>query len=145
MPEPIVESIEVAPSEDSGNVPAEAPSQPATPATPPAEPTEAVVPPAEAAPAEPELYELPDGRKVDAETLAHEWKTNFMPDYTKKSQILAQRGGQDISQPATPKVYEDPNYVPKDYAEIVRLAKEEASSKNGRRATGIDVLKVISK
>lgn len=37
-----------------------------------------------------ELYDLPDGRKVDAKTLSREWKENFMPDYTKKSQRLSE-------------------------------------------------------
>ena len=35
------------------------------------------------------MYELPDGRKVTGEELSREWKDNFLPDYTKKSQELA--------------------------------------------------------
>lgn len=126
MPEPIVESVEVLPSEENGNVPAEAPNPESKPAAPaPAEPTEPATP---AEPAE-ELFELPDGRKVDAETLAKEWKENFMPDYTRKSQELAR-----VAKPAetlpnnnqpTPKVYEDPEWQPKSYAELIAIAKEE--------------------
>lgn len=34
------------------------------------------------------LYTLPDGREVDAETLSKEWKENFYPEFTKRSQEL---------------------------------------------------------
>jgi hypothetical protein len=37
----------------------------------------------------PELYELPDGRMVDAKTLSKEWKENFYPEFTKRSQSLS--------------------------------------------------------
>jgi len=39
---------------------------------------------------EQELYDLPDGRKVDGKTLSKEWKENFYPDYTRKSQKLSE-------------------------------------------------------
>lgn len=126
MPEPIVESVEALPSEESGNVPAEAPNPEPAPADPaPTDPKE----PAAPAATEPELFELPDGRKVDAETLAKEWKENFMPDYTRKSQELAK-----VAKPAealptdnkpTPKVYENPEWQPQSYAELIAIAKEE--------------------
>lgn len=35
-----------------------------------------------------ELFELPDGRKVDKETLSKEWKENFYPEFTRRSQKL---------------------------------------------------------
>jgi predicted NAD-dependent protein-ADP-ribosyltransferase YbiA (DUF1768 family) len=35
------------------------------------------------------LFELPDGRKVDASTLSKEWKENFYPEFTRRSQQLA--------------------------------------------------------
>lgn len=35
------------------------------------------------------LFELPDGRKVDALTLSKEWKENFYPEFTRRSQALA--------------------------------------------------------
>jgi hypothetical protein len=80
------------------------------------------------------LYELPDGRKVDAQTLQKEWKTNFLPDYTKKSQTLAEMqkamGVQQPNinnpqqQPQAP-AWTDPNWVPQTYAEIVEAAAQK--------------------
>lgn len=117
------ESIDVVPSADNGNVPAEAPSEQPIVETP------AVVETAQ--PAEPvvELFELPDGRKVDAETLSKEWKENFYPDYTRKSQALAEKDKKpetllQNNQPANP--YADPEYVPKDFEEILKAAEERA-------------------
>lgn len=126
MPEPIVEeSVDALPSEDNGNVPVDAPNPEATPADiAPTDPKEPV------APTEPEaeLFELPDGRKVDAETLAKEWKENFMPDYTRKSQELAKvtkpENLPDNNNP-TQKVYENPEWQPQSYAELIAIAKEE--------------------
>jgi len=117
------ESIEVVASEESGNVPAEAPSQPIEPAPVPAEPTEPETP---AAPTEPELYELPDGRKVDAATLATEFKDNFLPEFTRKSQKLAEleKPQTDPQPPKSP--YADPEYVPQSYEEIIKAAEERA-------------------
>lgn len=119
------EPIEVAPSEDNGNVSAMemgtvSPSEP-TPVEP-------------ATPAEPEekLFELPDGRKVDGETLAREWKDNFLPEFTRKSQTLAEiekaQNSQNINnQPTDP--YADPNYIPKNYAELIAEAEARALKK----------------
>jgi len=86
----------------------------------PTEQEEPVVPPTE--PAEPELFELPDGRKVDADTLTKEWKENFYPEYTRKSQELAQ-----YKQATTPEVTTEPKepWVPETYEEIIQKAKEE--------------------
>lgn len=39
---------------------------------------------------EEELFEMPDGKKVNAATLAKEWKENFYPEYTRKSQRLSE-------------------------------------------------------
>lgn len=111
------ESIEVVPSEDGGNgLPPEAPSEP-TKTEAPAEPVEP------AQPAEPvqELYELPDGRKVDAGTLSKEWKENFYPDYTRKSQALAAK--ELPTEPAKP--HSDPEWAPQTYAELIEVAKQE--------------------
>lgn len=116
------ESIEVAPSEDNGNIPAEqvAPVEPEAPAE-----AEPVVTPEPVV--EPELFELPDGRKVDAATLATEFKTNFLPEFTRKSQELAELKKAPLpEQPKSP--YEDPEYVPKSYAEIIEAAKKEMLS-----------------
>ena len=43
---------------------------------------------------EAELFELPDGRKVDAATLQTEWKENFAPEFTRRSQELAEKRNQ---------------------------------------------------
>jgi len=37
-----------------------------------------------------ELFDLPDGRKVPAEELSKEWKENFYPEFTRRSQQLAE-------------------------------------------------------
>jgi len=124
MPE---DSIEVVNSEEGGNgLPTETPtpSEPTpetTPETEPVTPTEPAVVPT----TEQELYELPDGRKVDAQTLATEFKQNFLPEFTRKSQELAKLKEQPLpEQPKSP--YEDPEYTPKSYEEIIRVAEERA-------------------
>lgn len=101
----------------------DAPSEPIAPAAP-AEPTE----PAQPAEPEAELYELPDGRKVDAGTLSREWKENFYPDYTRKSQELAKAKNPEPlpnNEPAK-NPYADPTYVPQSYEEILKVAEERA-------------------
>lgn len=104
-----------------------------TPAEPvaPTEPTEPVVPPTEP-PAEPVLYELPDGRKVDAETLSKEWKENFYPDYTRKSQALAAKETVPITTEPTKSSLDD--WQPTSYAEIVEKAKQEMKLELEREA-----------
>lgn len=92
--------------------------------------------PADPAPENPEvkpeevLYETPDGRKVNAETLQKEWKENFLPEFTRKSQRLAElERGVDtkITNPHKDEPeWKKPDYVPKDYAEVIELAKKEA-------------------
>jgi len=49
-------------------------------------------------PAEEELFELPDGRKVDAAGVAQEYR-NLLGDYTQKSQKLAEltRGTETVA------------------------------------------------
>lgn len=121
MPEPIVESVEAAPSADNGNLPLETPSEPVAPVVSPAEepvkPTEPTV----------ELFELPDGRKVDANTLSKEWKENFYPDYTRKSQELAKKTTETLPKTEPAKSpYSDPNYVPQSYEEIISVAEQRA-------------------
>lgn len=125
MPDPNDGNVEALPSADNGNIPVDAPNPEPKPAEPaPAAPKE----PAAPAATEPELFELPDGRKVDAETLAKEWKENFMPDYTRKSQELAKVTKPPEALPdnkPTPKVYENPEWQPSSYAELIAIAKEE--------------------
>lgn len=119
------ETIEVVvPSEEGGNgLPTETPKEEASTATPaePVETTEPVEP-------KEELYELPDGRKVDAETLSKEWKENFYPDYTRKSQELAKvKNPEPINNNDAPNSpYSDPEYVPQSYEELLQVAEERA-------------------
>jgi len=126
------ESIAAEPSEENGNIPAEEMGAVSTPSeqtgeegatneeastgeNPEATPT-----------TEPELYELPDGRKVDGATLAKEWKDNFLPDYTKKSQTLAEiEKSKQTNQTPEQKPYQDPNWTPKDWPELIEVAKQE--------------------
>ncbi len=141
--DPLENPVFAAPSVENGNMPLDTPSQPETPAPQeaptPAQPVAPEVPVTEQPPVaqptatpEGELHELPDGRKVDAATLAREWKENFLPDYTRKSQIIAaqrQQGQPAIidnnpQQPANP--YADPNYIPKNYEEIIAVAEARA-------------------
>ncbi len=81
------------------------------------------------------LYDLPDGRKVDAETLQKEWKENFLPEFTRKSQRLAEyeKAKTTTSEPETPK-WKDPDYVPQTYAEIVELAAQEMERRQTEKA-----------
>lgn len=134
------ESIAADPSEDNGNVPldredtpAPPPSDPPAPANP-AAPTEPVEPapaadPAEPPASEPVLYELPDGRKVDGETLTKEWKENFLPEFTRKSQIIASLDKPPTinTPPANP--LEDPEYTPKTYAELAEQIRIDIEAK----------------
>lgn len=97
----------------------ETPSEPVETETP-AETVETV----ETTEPEVALYELPDGRKVDAETLSREWKENFMPDYTKKAQELAAVKAPITEQKPTNPL-EDPEYIPATYAELAQQIKAD--------------------
>jgi len=107
---------EATPLEEAEAAPSEAAPEDGTET--PAEPTAETSTEAPAV-AEPELFELPDGRKVDAATLSREWKENFYPDYTRKSQDLAA-----LTKAPTPPGEEktdplkDPNYIPPTYDEL---------------------------
>ena len=74
------------------------------------------------------LYETPDGRKVDAATLQREWKENFLPEFTRKSQALAKYESEKNlnNQPKNEPEWKSPDYVPGSYAELVEVAKAEA-------------------
>lgn len=133
MPEPIApaDSIEVVPVSDGGNgLPPDSTPPSPTPATPPAEP--AATPAVPATPAEPtsELYELPDGRKVDGATVAQEYK-NLLGDYTRKSQALAAKDTPPApTAPLQPNTatspQDDPNWIPQSYHELIKVAEERA-------------------
>lgn len=88
----------------------------------PAEQTETPAPTAEATQ---ELYELPDGRKVDGQTLAKEWKENFLPDYTRKAQRLAAIEKPKPTEAPDAEPWRDPNWQPQTYAELIEAAKTE--------------------
>lgn len=120
-----VESMETPPSEDQGNIPVDAPET--TPAsdqtTDPAKPAETT---------EPQLFELPDGRKLTGEELYKEHTENLLPEFTRRSQRLSEleKAPQTTinNQPQqTPEnKYADPNYVPQTYEEIIAAAEERA-------------------
>ena len=103
---------------ESIQAPSEEPVVETEPTIEPVTPTEPQEP---VQPTEPELYELPDGRKVDAETLSKEWKENFYPEYTRKSQELAQVKQTPQTAPSEPKE----EWVPQTYEEIIEKAKQE--------------------
>lgn len=103
---------------ESIQAPTEEPVVETEPIVEPVTPTEPQEP---AQPAEPELYELPDGRKVDADTLSKEWKENFYPEYTRKSQELAQV--KQATQPVQTEPKEE--WIPQTYEEIIEKAKQE--------------------
>jgi len=134
------ESISVAPSDDNGNTPimeetVETPSEPTE--------TEVTTEKEPETPAEPvvELFELPDGRKVDAVTLSKEWKENFLPDYTRKSQALAVKE-KPLEEPTSK--FADPTYTPGTYEEIIQAAEERAlKTIEGRETARIEQAKAI--
>jgi len=136
MPEPYETNVELTdsvpaadPTPKADEAPVETPSpegetKVTTPEADPADPT------ATADPAQPveTLYDLPDGRKVNAETLAKEFKENFLPDYTRKSQILSQiEGKKDPTNPEEKKKpWQEEGYEPKNWAEAIEISKREA-------------------
>ena len=117
MPE---ETVEVVSSDNTMDTSvAEAPSE---------TPTQEAPAPVETSEPKEELYELPDGRKVDAVTLSKEWKENFYPDYTRKSQALAakEKAPEISNTPKEEDPFANPDYVPQSYAEIIKIAEERA-------------------
>lgn len=115
----VVDSAQVV--EEEPEVPSEQPIEPENPA-------EEIVETEEPSdPVEPQLFELPDGRKVDSATLAREFKENFLPDYTRKSQALAEI---EKSKNKLNEIAEDPyakhDYAPQNYREVIEIAKKEA-------------------
>lgn len=101
--------------EPAVETPSEAPTEQVTPETPVVEtPT-----------VEDSLYELPDGRKVDAETLQREWKENFYPEYTRKSQKLSEYENLNKPKEEVPE-WKRPDYIPQSYAEVIEIAERNA-------------------
>lgn len=86
---------------------------------------------------EPMLYDTPDGRKVSAEILQKEWKENFLPDYTRKSQELAEirRKDVEINKVIDIPAWKQPDYIPESYADVIEIAKQEALKELETKAT----------
>lgn len=131
MPEPeaVVDRVDALPSEDNGNVAVDdikpAPSPEPTPAPAPAAPAEPATPPAEPVI---EKFKLPDGREVTADELYREHTENLLPEFTRRSQELARLKGNPGGLPdngPTQKPYENPDWAPKSYAELIEIAKQE--------------------
>ena len=75
-----------------------------------------------------DLYELPDGRKVDGATLATEFKEKFLPDYTRKSQELARLKNQTDPTINKPQDNDNPtpdDWEPQSWGEVLEKAKAE--------------------
>jgi len=117
----IEETVDVAPSEENGNVPLDTPSEETPEEEPAVEGDEAPAVAETDVEPEAELFELPDGRKVDAVTLQTEWKENFAPEFTRRSQELAElkKGTQELPTETPTSPYADPDYVPESYEEIL--------------------------
>ena len=94
---------------------------------------------------EEQLFELPDGRKVDADTLQNEWKNNFLPDYTRKSQELATfKTGNSPKEEETRSLLADPEYVPDSYLSLAEQIKAELRADMQREEqTRIDQQKAV--
>lgn len=124
-----LEALQEAKSSEAAETPAPVEVTPEAPSPTPTEEAVEIEAPKPEAKTEPsqELYELPDGRKVDAATLAKEWKENFMPDYTKKSQALAAKNEpkKDTEQPK----WADPNWQPETYDELLNAAEQRVLAK----------------
>ena len=78
---------------------------------------------------ESKFYETPDGRQVTAEELQKEWKENFLPEFTRKSQELAdiKRNKEQLNSPPKDEpAWKKDDYVPQNYAEVIEIAKKEA-------------------
>jgi len=142
MPEPIFEltsnSDEPTPVVETPT-PSETPTQEVKKEETPAV-SDAVEVPGTETPKSDNLMELPDGRKVTPEEFQKQWKEHFYPEFTRKSQELAElkRG----NPPKTPDVnnpekklpsWKDPNYEPQTYAEIIEIATKEAEERMSQK------------
>lgn len=119
-----MDDMATVPSVDNGNASVMDETPLETPSEQPEENVPAEQEPAQSDEPEEKLFELPDGRKVDGETLAKEWKENFLPEFTRKSQTLAEIERAKINNQPTQDPYSDPDYTPQTYAEIIQAARE---------------------
>lgn len=110
-----MENIELTPSVPPVVTPSEEPK-----VDPPAEVTPEVTP---AVPAT-ELFKMPDGRELTGAQVKEEYE-KLLPEFTIKSQKLAdiERAKNDADN--VPE-WEREGYVPKSYAEIIKIAKQQA-------------------
>lgn len=130
------ENISVEPSVENGNVPIDTPNEQLIEP----EVTPEVVTP------EPQLFDLPDGRKVDAETLAKEFKDNFLPEFTRKSQELAElkKVPDNKINPTIENPYARADYIPKNYEEVISEAEKRALDKfEARQQAEIDRVQAL--
>lgn len=124
VPTEVVSSPEVIETPAPSETPEETPVVVETPT-----PTEEI-PPTDTTPTDQnpttELYDLPDGRKVDGKTLAVEFKEKFLPDYTRKSQELARLKNKPdpINNPDNANPISD-DWEPQSWGEVLEKAKAE--------------------
>lgn len=112
--EPVIDPVVETPVEtEPGDIPVD-----------PAVETPAEVP-QEAPVVEQELFDLPDGRKVDAETLAKEWRDNFMPEYTRKSQLVAELKKAPEAAPKPESLLDKEDWAPSSTRELADAMKME--------------------
>lgn len=71
-----------------------------------------------------EKYELPDGRKVDAQSLRDEYY-KLLPEFTRRSQELAEFKKNKVEPEIAAKApWEDPNWQPKTWQEVFEAGKQ---------------------
>lgn len=104
---------ELTPSVPPVETPSEEPETPAVVDTPAVETTE------------PEKFKMPDGRLLTGAEVKEEYE-KLLPDYTQKSQKLAELTR--ITTPVDPNLpdWKREGYQPKSYAEIIEIAKAQA-------------------
>ena len=123
MPEPLEEGKETTPPETPTETPAKAAAEPGKETPEPGK-----EPPAPAAPTEPELIKMPDGRELPVAEAAREMKENFLPEYTRTTQELARLKSNPLTTttPETPtkseKFWENPDWVPGSTKELLDAA-----------------------
>ena len=124
---PAAPAPEPTPSPTPQETPAAAPVETPAPAEVPAPAAPVEETPAAVEPTTPQLFKLPDGREVDAAGLQREYE-NLLPEFTRKSQRLAELERGNPTQPITKEepVWKDPNFQPKDWAEAIEIAKQAA-------------------
>ncbi len=122
------ETMAVAPSADNGNV-SVMETEPVAPSevTPEETPAPVEEPVVEATEVKTETFKLPDGREVTAEELYKEHTENLIPEFTRRSQELAQlKKGENLNNKPTESKFANPDYTPQTYEEILQEAEARA-------------------